>query len=152
MIKVYADTSVFGGVFDEEFSEPSKKFFEEVQSGRFLLVTSAIVQAEIEAAPQKVCDFFHQYAGLVDIAEISQKVLELRQAYLDANIVTINSLDDAAHVAVASVSKCQMIVSWNFRHIVHFEKIPKYNAVNTIMGYDHIDIYSPLEVIQYDES
>ena len=152
MIKVYADTSVFGGVFDEEFSGPSKKFFEEVQSGRFLLVTSAIVQAEIEAAPKKVYDFFQQYTGFVDIAEISQKVLELRQAYLDANIVTINSLDDAAHVAVASVSKCQMIVSWNFRHIVHFEKIPKYNAVNTIMGYDHIDIYSPLEVIQYDES
>ena len=124
MIKVQADTSVFGGVFDEEFSEPSKKFFEEVQSGRFLLVTSAIVQAEIDAAPQKVRDFFQQYTGLVDIAEISQKVLELRQAYLDANIVTINSLDDAAHVAVASVSKCQMIVSWILNISYILKKFP----------------------------
>lgn len=39
-----------------------------------------------------------------------------------------------------------MIVSWNFKHIVHFEKIPLYNAVNTLQGFGPIQIYSPLEV------
>jgi len=152
MIKVYADTSVFGGVFDKEFSKPSKQFFKDVESGLFHLVTSAIVQAEIESAPKKVRDFFKQNTILAEIVEISPEILELRQAYLDAKILTIKSLDDAAHVAIASASQCQMIVSWNFKHIVHFDKIPKYNAVNTIKGYGHLDIYSPLEVIRYDES
>jgi hypothetical protein len=41
-------------------------------------------------------------------------------------------------------------VSWNFKHIVHFDKIPKYNAVNTLEGYGPIGIFSPLEVIRYD--
>jgi hypothetical protein len=43
IIRVYADTSVFGGVFDEEFKVPSRKFFDQGTSGEFALVTSAIV-------------------------------------------------------------------------------------------------------------
>jgi hypothetical protein len=58
--------------------------------------------------------------------------------------------EDALHVAVATASDCSLIVSWNFKHIVHFEKIPLYNAVNTLRGHAHIGIFSPLEVIQYE--
>jgi hypothetical protein len=43
-------------------------------------------------------------------------------------------------------------ISWNFKHIVHFEKIPLYNAVNTLQGYHAIAIYSPQEVISYDDN
>ena len=48
------------------------------------------------------------------------------------------------------MSQCNLIVSWNFKHIVHFDKIPKYNAVNTLNRYGQIGIYSPLEVINYE--
>ena len=58
-------------------------------------------------------------------------------------------LDDALHVAIATVSQCDMIVSWNFKHIVHYNKIPLYNAFKTLQGYKEILIYSPLEVIGY---
>ena len=51
-MKVYADTSVFGGIYDKEFAEPSKTFFSEVEEGKFKLLVSAIVQAEIASAPQ----------------------------------------------------------------------------------------------------
>jgi len=40
-----------------------------------------------------------------------------------------------------------MIVSWNFKHIVQYDKIPLYNAVNTLQGYGNIGIFSPLEVV-----
>jgi predicted nucleic acid-binding protein len=151
MIKVYADTSVFGGVFDEEFLKPSQEFFEEVKNGRFLLVTSAVVQLEISSAPQQVQEFFSMMTANAEIIELTQQVLELRQAYLEAKIVTPKSTNDATHVALASISHCDMIVSWNFKHIVHFEKIPKYNAVNTIKGYGQLAIFSPSEVIEYDD-
>jgi len=122
-----------------------------VKQGRFLLVTSAVVQAEISAAPEQVQEFFSTITANAELADSTKEVLELRQAYLDANIVTPKSIDDATHVALASISHCDMIVSWNFKHIVHFEKIPKYNAVNTIKGYKHLDIFSPSEVIRYDD-
>ena len=151
-MKVYADTSVFGGVFDEEFAEPSKEFFAEVEAGRFGLVISAVVQAEIASAPEKVQEFFRQLVAEAEIAELTQEVLELRNAYLSAGVVTPKSIDDAAHVALATLSGCRMIVSWNFKHIVHFEKIPKYNAINTLKGYRPIEIFSPAQVIDYGDS
>lgn len=151
-MKVYADTSVFGGVFDEEFARDSRQFFADVLTAKFSLVVSALVEEEIESAPEVVRVHFMQFASSAELAEISQAVLDLRDAYLCAGIVTPKSTDDATHVALATVSQCEMIVSWNFKHIVHFEKISKYNAVNVLHGHHSINIYSPSEVISYDES
>ena len=151
-MKIYTDTSVFGGVFDDEFSEPSKEFFAQVDLGRFKVIVSAVVKSEISSAPETVQNLFRQVMVNADIAEITQEVLALREAYLSAGVVTPKSTDDATHVALATISGCQMIVSWNFKHIVHFEKIPKYNAVNTLNGYGSINIFSPPQVIEYDDS
>ncbi len=88
--------------------------------------------------------------GSMEIAGVSDEALGLRAAYLDARIVSPKWSDDALHVAIATTSGCLLIVSWNFKHIVHFEQIPLYNAVNTLRGYSHIGIFSPLEVIRYE--
>lgn len=151
-MRIYADTSVFGGVFDVEFSIPSKKFFAEVDEGRFTLVTSAIVEAEIEPAPEYVREFFARCIKVAEVAHLSQEAIRLQQQYISSGIVMEKSAGDALHVAVATVSKCNLIVSRNFKHIVRFDKIPKYNAVNILNDYGQIGIYSPLEVINYDGS
>jgi len=151
-MKIYADTSVFGGVFDEEFSVPSKELFTEIDNGRFQLVVSAIVQSEIVAAPGEVRRLFERHLLSAQVAEITDQTLELRDSYLAAGIVTEKSVDDAAHVALATTSGYSLIVSWNFKHIVHFEKIPKFNAVNALKGHQSIGIYSPSQVIEYDNS
>jgi len=146
----YADTSVFGGVFDEGFDEASKAFFQQVKEKRFQLVISPIVQKEIKLAPESVRQFFDEITEYADFIAISEEALLLRQAYLDAGIVTEKSTADALHVALATVAKCQLIVSWNFKHIVHFQKVPLYRAINTVKGYTEINIYSPPEVINYE--
>lgn len=151
-MRVYADTSVFGGVYDREFAEPSKEFFAEIESGRFDLVVSAVIEAEIASAPEEVREFFQRVVAESEIAELTKEVLDLRNAYLSAGVVAPKSIDDAAHVALATISGCRMIVSWNFKHIVHFERIPKYNAVNALKGYQAIEIFSPSQVIDYGDS
>ena len=149
-ISVYADTSVFGGVFDDEFKVPSKAFIEVVRSGRFILVTPELVRQEIIAGPQGVRQLFEELLSVAEIATITDETLQLQQEYLDAGIVSGKFATDALHVALATISEASMIVSWNFRHIVNFQKIPKYNAVNKLHGYGDIAIYSPLEVIEYE--
>lgn len=149
-IRAYADTSVFGGVFDEEFEVSSRVFFDQVRGRRFHLVTSALVQEEIKPAPKDVQEFFDRILPTVEVVEVSEEALKLRDAYLEAGIVSPQWSEDALHVAVATVAGCSLIVSWNFKHIVHFEKIPLYNAVNILKGYSNIGIFSPLEVIQYE--
>jgi len=150
-VRIYADTSVFGGVFDTEFEEPSKAFFSAVKQSRFVLVSSELVRQEIQAGPKRVKDFFSDILPIVEIAEITAEALKLQHAYTDAGILSEKYSTDALHVALATVSQASLIVSWNFKHIVNFQKIPMYNAVNTLHGYREIAIYSPLEVIEYED-
>ncbi len=111
-----------------------------------------MVEAEIEPAPERIRMFFSGYAEKAVIVVPDQAALDMQMNYVSSGVVTEKSLGDALHVAIATVSGCDLIVSWNFRHIVHFDKIPKYNAVNVLNGYGHIGIYSPSEVIHYDDS
>jgi len=148
-LRVYVDTCVFGGAFDREFQVATRRFFSEVRLGRFHLIVSAVVRDELEEAPEPVSDLFSEMLEWATIAPISEDALDLQQAYMDACILTPKWADDALHVAMATVADCCLIVSWNFKHIVHFEKIPQYNAVNVKHGYRPLAIYSPLEVLHY---
>ena len=150
-MRIYADTSVFGGVFDDEFALPSRTFFEQVRRGRFQLISSVLVRDELQEAPKRVRDLFGKMVDRMDISEISEEGVDLQIAYLGAGIVGEGATADALHVAMATVLDCRMIVSWNFRHIVHFQKIPLYNAVNTMHGYAEIAIHAPQEVVVYEE-
>lgn len=151
MSRVYADTSVFGGVLDAEFAGPTTAFWEQVRAGRFALVTSAVVRRELEDAPLPVRELFAELVTAAEIANVTERALELRSAYLSEGIVGPGSADDALHVALATVSSCSLIVSWNFKHIVHARKIPLYNAINVLRGYVALAIHSPSEVIDYEE-
>jgi len=151
MKRVYVDTSVFGGVFDDEFRRPSQDFFDQIKLGQFTLVTSAVVQEELVPAPQSVKDFFDTVLPNAELVQITENALKLRQAYLNAEIVSAKYSNDALHVALATVAGCPVIVSWNFRHIVHADKIPLYNAINILQGYNQIAIYSPWEVMKYED-
>lgn len=150
-MRVYADTSVFGGVYDDAFELASRTFFEQVRQDRFTLISSPLVVDELAAAPETIRTFFRDLAGFVDIQTIPAEAVLLRDAYLDAGIVGLASRDDAQHVALATVLDCWTIVSWNFKHIVHARKIPLYNGVNRAQGYKEIAIHTPQEVIEYED-
>jgi len=147
--RAYVDTSVFGGIVDDEFKVVSHRFFDAIGHGAFKLVVSDVVRRELVESPIAVRQLFDQMLSDADVATVTADALRLRQAYIAAGIVTRRWMDDALHVALASVHHCAMIVSWNFKHIVHFEKIPRYNAVNALNGYSTIFIYSPLELVGY---
>jgi predicted nucleic acid-binding protein len=151
--RVYCDTSVFGGVYDAEFSEASVKFLNMVREGIFDLVISPLVRREImdPLTPRIVVKEFNDMLHYGTLIEVTREALSLQMAYIDECILSQKWENDALHVALASVSQCDMIVSWNFKHIVNFRKISLYNAVNILMGFPQIQIYSPLEVIENEE-
>lgn len=146
-IRVYADASVYGGVFDEEFDVASREFFADVRAGRFQLVASTVVRDELKEAPNRVYALFEEMRGFAEAADITEEAIQLQRAYLAAGIVGQQWKTDALHVALATESQCAVIVSWNFKHIVNFKKIPLYNGVNLAHGYGPIAIHTPQEVI-----
>ena len=150
-IRVYADTSVYGGIEDQEFAFESKAFFEQVKKGKFCLFISPILEEELKDAPETVRDCYREVAALAETIETPDEAFRLHEAYLRARIVGEKSAADAMHVAYATVCRCSLLVSWNFKHIVHYDKIALYNAVNIVEGYAEIGIHSPGEVIEYEE-
>ena len=94
---------------------------------------------------------FEMFLPLADVVPVEAKSIALQKAYLHAGIVGEKWATDALHVALATTNRCRLIVSWNFKHIVHFDKIPLYNGVNLINGYDTLSINTPSEVIDYED-
>ncbi len=150
-VRTYVDTSVFGGVADEEFKTSSAQFFEEVKEGYHQLVVSSLVVEELQHAPDAVRHFFGDMKNFAEVVEISEDCLHLMRNYIEAGVVNEKWRADALHVAVATVWDCRVLLSWNFRHIVHLQKIPLYNGVNMSHGYGSIAIHTPREVLHYED-
>ena len=147
---IYVDTSVIGGCCDPEFQKWSNGLLGDFQSGKFLLFLSELTDAEIEDAPQTVRDVYSQFRNCSEeILVLNSDVVELAAVYLSRGILTERYQDDARHIAMATIAAVDLVVSWNFKHIVHFDKIQKFNAVNLEIGYKPIMIYSPREVTTY---
>jgi predicted nucleic acid-binding protein len=152
-ICVYVDTSVFGGTEDEEFSAVSRRFFERVSGGEFILLISQVTIDELQGAPLRVRHLLEELpTDTVVLVPADPEATALAQAYMDANILGKSSLADALHVATATIAGADLILSWNFRHIVNYDRIHKYNGVNALKGYPPIEIHSPLEVSDADEN
>jgi hypothetical protein len=146
-LRIYSDTSVIGGCLDEEFAEHSRRFIEQVRTGRVVLLISELLVEELTDAPAPVRSILKGIPiGQLETVVIDDEVEALRDAYLDAGILALRWRDDATHVAAASVVGADAIVSWNFRHIVRLDLMRRYNDVNRQMGYRHLTIVTPLEV------
>lgn len=146
--RIYIDTSVFGGCFDEEFAEASLALFEQIKAGKFILVISSILGRELDPAPAEVQQILDDLSSeMVESIPDAPEIVQLRDAYLAAGVVGTASKADAEHIAAASVAEVDFVVSWNFKHIVNYERINGYQAVNLLNGYKPINIYSPREVV-----
>jgi len=148
--RVYLDTSVLGGCFDPEFAEWSNGLVQDFHSGRFKPVLSQVTATELQDAPEKVQALYAELLTLgAEVVEATESALELADAYQEHRILTPRFYDDGLHIAVATVAEADVLVSWNFKHIVRFDKIRLFNAVNLEYGYKPLQIFSPREVTTY---
>ncbi len=146
-IRVYVDNSVFGGVYDEEFAEDSKRFFTKVAAGKYKVLVSDVLLKEISEAPERVQSVLTSLpTDSVEEIPITAEAEELAEEYLRRGVVGRKWLDDAVQIAAATAAGAVLLLSWNFRHIVNFEKIQQFNGVNLASGYRTIDIRSPKEI------
>jgi len=151
-LRIYIDTSVIGGCFDDEFKKYSNLFFKQVKLKKYFVLLSPLTHVELENAPEKVKNILDTLPAdsKIDVP-FENEAKELAEAYIQTKIVGNSSIDDAYHVAIATVAGADLILSWNFKHIVNFEKICKFNSVNLAYGYKSIDIRSPMELNYEDK-
>ena len=150
--RLYFDTSVFGGIYDEEFEEISLLLFEKVKLGQIICVYSDLSVTELKNAPEKVRNYFlalpNEYTESV---EVTEEAYILADKYLAEKVVGQTNADDCRHIATATINKVDYLVSWNFKHIVNVFRIRGYNSVNLRSGYMQLDIRSPKEIVNDED-
>ena len=148
--RFYIDTSVWGGLFDKEFEQETALLFGMVKKEHIVCLYSDITESELAKAPEQVWSFFESlHDEHKEKVEISPEVLKLAKTYVDENVVGKTSFDDCVHIATATVHRADLLVSWNFKHIVNVYRARGYNAVNMKLGYPILNIHSPKEIVSY---
>jgi predicted nucleic acid-binding protein len=151
--RLYIDTSVFGGYFDEEFSEFTRPLFERLQQGEFRLLFSAVTQDELSSAPERVKKLVTSLKEEnTEFMEINDEAVELATQYIAEKIVGQTSFADCLHIALATINRADFLISWNFKHIVNVQRIRGYNAINIKNGYKELEIRSPRDFMTYEDN
>lgn len=148
--RIYLDTSVFGGYFDSEFDAFTKPLFDRIQKGEFKILLSPVLQKELKPAPEKITDLIKKLNNKhIESLEENDEVLDLAIEYIAEKVVGKTSYADCLHIALAIINRADLLVSWNFKHIVNLERIRGYNSINIKNGYRQLEIRSPRDLMNY---
>jgi predicted nucleic acid-binding protein len=151
--RFYIDTSVFGGYFDIEFEETTKELISEVLRDKITILYSEMTESELVNAPEKVKNLIKSFPiDSIEYLEITREVLHLADSYIQEEVVGKTSREDCIHIALATLNRADVLISWNFKHIVNLKRIQGYNSVNLRFGYPIIEIRSPKEMIDYENN
>lgn len=147
--RIYVDTSVIGGCEDEEFEEHSKRLMECFARGDFVLVLSDLTLQELAAAPNRVREHIGEIPDAhIEALRLDAEARELAEVYVAESVIGEEMRVDAQHIAIATVARVDVLVSWNFKHIVNLHRIHGYNSVNLRRGYPTLEIRAPREVLR----
>ena len=148
---IYVDASVIGGCEDDEFRDDSLALWERFRTGQHTLVLSEHTIRELMSAPPAVRNRITEVPRENQVVLPDQpEAVALAEAYLRHGVLGPGSYSDALHIALATTRRVDVLVSWNFRHIVNFGRIRLFNAVNLAEGFGTLEIRTPKEVLDYE--
>lgn len=152
--KVYLDTSVPNFIFADDAPEKqavTKKFFKLVKQGKITAVVSTLVDEEISRASIEKQKQINRVMKNLNRLKLTDKAQILAEEYLKQGIASQKFTDDAYHLAIVTISKISILVSWNFKHLVNPKTKELVNQVNKRKGYQNIQIVTPEELINLYE-
>lgn len=150
--RIYIDTSVIGGYFDEEFKDATRELFKRFENNEITFVVSDLLDLELIGAPKNVRELPYKFSvDKFERVELTDEAVVLADTYIAEKVVGKTSLEDCRHIAIATINKVDVLASWNFKHIVNLDRIKGYNSVNYRLGYPMIEIRSPKDLIHYED-
>jgi predicted nucleic acid-binding protein len=154
--KIYLETTLFNYYFDtdRDAHADTVQLFKECAAGKFIPYTSVYVINELEGAPNdkrdKMIALIKQYK--ITVLAASEEADNLARRYISEGALPKGSITDASHISSATVNNLNMIISLNFRHIVREKTLKLTGAINVLLGYNVVEINSPMEVIDDEKT
>jgi predicted nucleic acid-binding protein len=151
--RIYLDTSVISHLEAPErpdWMAETREMWREIQAGKFDVYISPVDVLELDACPEPKRSILTNWLQSIPytLLEQTDEVLDLADQYLKAGILPQKSTRDRLHIAYACVYNCDMIVSWNFEHMVNYKTISGVKGANALAGYKDMPIYSPTMLIK----
>jgi hypothetical protein len=148
-MKFYLDTSVFGGLFDKEFQQPTQKLFDFIVERGIRIVYSDVLERELKSAPEEIRLIANEKLLKAEYIKLNEEMAGLAGIYMKEGALTEKSIDDAQHIAIATISGVSAVISWNLKHMANFIRIRQYDAINLRQGYGTIRIHTPAQITEY---
>jgi predicted nucleic acid-binding protein len=150
-LTLYLDTSVIGGYYDSQFEAETKLLFQNIKDEKYIVLISDLTIKELLRAPENVRNLLTDLSIKFQPVQVTVESIGLADEYIKEKVVGSTSRDDCIHIATATISKVDVLVSWNFKHIVNIQRIRGYNSINIKNGYGQLEIRSPREVVLYEQ-
>jgi len=155
--RIYLDTSVFGALYDAE--DPKRisiveSLLKKIRNGDYEAFVSRLTLQEVIKAPENIKKGLTNTIRDLDLAvlEENEESFELAELFLTEDVIPQKFRDDARHIAIAIFYNLDVLVSWNYRHMVNIRVKKMINSLCIRQGFKPIDIVSPEEVIEYEET
>lgn len=147
-LRVYLDTSVISHLEQvdvPEKMEQTRKVWEILQTGKYEIVISDLVLAEINECKEPKRKILKEYLSQINYERvgITEESEEIANEIINEGILKSKSFDDCLHIASAILNDCNIIVSWNFKHMVNVDTINGVRKITFAKRYNNIDIYAP---------
>ncbi len=148
-ITIYLDTSVISALFDERKPERmlwTQEFWSFIDE--FEIYISDVVIAEIGETPDPKLrrNMLEAVKGL-NILEFNEEAEWLGNEYVRYEAIPERYRKDAFHLSIATVNEIDILLSWNYRHIVRRKTKKIVNLVNELYDYPALEIMTPPEIL-----
>lgn len=155
-LKIYLDTSVISHLNAPDTPDKQAdtlQLWEKIKSGLYEVITSDVTLREISNCKEPKLSILLAYLSEIEYQRfpVTEEAENLANKIIQQGILTQKSFDDCLHIAIAVINNCDIILSWNFNHMVNIRTINGVRAVNILNGYKPIDIYSPTVLIKGDD-
>lgn len=154
--KVYLDTSVVSYLYQVDAPEKMQNtldLWELFKNKVYEVYISDIVIREISGCNEEKLKILLDYLDQIDynIIETDEDTVELAGKFIDFGILKQKSFDDCQHIAAAILAGCDIITSWNFKHIVNVKTVRGVKVITTLEGYKDLLIYPPSVLIESED-
>lgn len=145
-LKIYLDTSVPNAYFDEKNvvrKEVTRNFWGKLTGYEVFISDVVIKEIDDIKDEEKRKALRGLIGGCNTLTSYNEEVRNLAKEYIVRGVIPLKYIEDAIHVAIASVNSLDVLVSWNFEHIVKLKTKREVNAINVVLGYNQIEIVEP---------
>lgn len=154
-LKVYLDTTVISYLRQDDAIDKTKvtnDLWEKFKLGTFDICLSDLTMLETSACDEPKASYLKDRLGEIYYKQfpITEEVVALAKEIVSTGILTENNMEDCQHIAVALINGCDVILSWNFKHLVNVKTINGVRAISLMNGYKNINILTPTVLLEME--